>query len=103
MCGDDGKRFKTRSSETVKLIDLLDEAKRRMHETLKSRVEEGRCDQWLAPLRTPGVHLAPPDLHTHTHTHTHKPAYTHRSPLTDAELDHAARTIGYAIELTTPV
>lgn len=67
VCGDDGKRFKTRSSETVKLIDLLDEAKRRMHEALKSRAEVGR------------------------------------SPLTDAELDHAARTIGYAIELTTPV
>eukprot|EP00605_Chrysophyceae_sp_TOSAG23-4_P000142 GSChrysophyteH1.ASY1.ANO1.164.1 assembled CDS len=30
VCGDDGKRFKTRSSETVRLIDLLDAAKDRM-------------------------------------------------------------------------
>ena len=42
VCGDDGKRFKTRSSETVKLIDLLDEAKRKMRDQLQARVEEGK-------------------------------------------------------------
>jgi arginyl-tRNA synthetase len=28
--GEDGKRFKTRSGDTVRLVDLLDEAVRRM-------------------------------------------------------------------------
>ena len=41
--GEDGKRFKTRSSETVRLIDLLDAAKDRMHESLLSRANEGKC------------------------------------------------------------
>lgn len=40
--GDDGKRFKTRSSETVRLIDLLDAAKDRMEESLTARVLEGK-------------------------------------------------------------
>jgi arginyl-tRNA synthetase len=40
--GDDGKRFKTRSSETVRLIDLLDAAKDRMEESLTVRVSEGK-------------------------------------------------------------
>ena len=42
VCGEDGKRFKTRSSETVRLIDLLDAAKDRMRDSLKVRVEEGK-------------------------------------------------------------
>ena len=42
VCGDDGKRFKTRSSETVRLIDLLDAAKDRMKESLRVRAEEGK-------------------------------------------------------------
>jgi hypothetical protein len=37
VCGDDGKRFKTRSSETVKLIDLLNAAKDRMFVSLEQR------------------------------------------------------------------
>ena len=40
--GDDGKRFKTRSSETVRLIDLLDAAKERMQESLEARSLEGK-------------------------------------------------------------
>jgi arginyl-tRNA synthetase len=40
--GEDGKRFKTRSSETVRLIDLLDAAKDRMITSLKARNEEGK-------------------------------------------------------------
>jgi len=43
VCGDDGKRFKTRSSETVRLIDLLNAAKERMAESLRARAEEGKC------------------------------------------------------------
>jgi arginyl-tRNA synthetase len=40
VCGEDGKRFKTRSSETVRLIDLLNAAKDTMYESLKTRNEE---------------------------------------------------------------
>ena len=42
VCGEDGKRFKTRSSETVRLIDLLDAAKDRMKESLLQRQAEGK-------------------------------------------------------------
>ncbi|RHN63306.1 putative arginine--tRNA ligase [Medicago truncatula] len=37
VCGDDGKRFRSRSSETVRLVDLLDEAKSRCKDTLLER------------------------------------------------------------------
>ncbi|OQS06182.1 arginyl-tRNA synthetase [Thraustotheca clavata] len=37
-----GKRFKTRSGETVRLVDLLDEAKARMKEQLTSRIASGQ-------------------------------------------------------------
>lgn len=42
VCGEDGKRFKTRSSETVRLIDLLIAAKDRMRQALDVRNEEGK-------------------------------------------------------------
>jgi arginyl-tRNA synthetase len=42
VTGDDGKRLKTRSGETVKLIDLLDEAPRRMEKVLLERAAEGK-------------------------------------------------------------
>jgi arginyl-tRNA synthetase len=42
VCGEDGKRFKTRSSETVRLIDLLDAAKDVMRERLEERSKEGK-------------------------------------------------------------
>jgi len=38
--GEDKKKFKTRSGETVKLSDLLDEAVERAHNEIKKRVEE---------------------------------------------------------------
>ena len=38
VLGEDGKRFRTRSSETVKLKDLLDEATKRAGEELRERV-----------------------------------------------------------------
>ena len=41
-----------RSSETVKLIDLLDAAKDRMRESLKARADEGKC-----PLQVKNIHL----------------------------------------------
>ena len=43
VCGDDGKRFKTRSGETVKLVSLLDEAVSRFGAGLRQRKEEGKC------------------------------------------------------------
>jgi arginyl-tRNA synthetase len=42
VCGEDGKRFKTRSGDTVRLIDLLDAAKDRMAQSLQQRKEEGK-------------------------------------------------------------
>ncbi|KAJ1448655.1 tRNA synthetases class I (R)-domain-containing protein [Pelagophyceae sp. CCMP2097] len=45
--GIDGKRFKTRSGDTVRLVDLLDEAVVRMEASLEARVAEGKCP--LAP------------------------------------------------------
>lgn len=40
--GEDGKRFKTRSGDTVRLVDLLDEAVSRMEASLKQRISEGK-------------------------------------------------------------
>eukprot|EP00245_Coleochaete_scutata_P007074 TRINITY_DN220_c0_g1_i1.p1 TRINITY_DN220_c0_g1~~TRINITY_DN220_c0_g1_i1.p1 ORF type:complete len:749 (+),score=172.41 TRINITY_DN220_c0_g1_i1:83-2329(+) len=39
VLGNDGKRFRTRSTEVVRLADLLDEAKTRCHQGLVERVE----------------------------------------------------------------
>ncbi|KAL3532548.1 hypothetical protein ACH5RR_006069 [Cinchona calisaya] len=43
VLGEDGKRFRTRSTEVVKLVDLLDEAKNRCKEAL---VERGKAQEW---------------------------------------------------------
>nr|XP_043628648.1 arginine--tRNA ligase, chloroplastic/mitochondrial-like isoform X2 [Erigeron canadensis] len=43
VLGDDGKRFRTRSTEVVKLVDLLDEAKTRCKAAL---VERGKAVEW---------------------------------------------------------
>jgi len=40
--GEDGKRFKTRSGDTVRLVDLLDEAVVRMTASLGERIKEGK-------------------------------------------------------------
>mmetsp|Transcript_61020 Transcript_61020/g.90490 ORF Transcript_61020/g.90490 Transcript_61020/m.90490 type:complete len:855 (+) Transcript_61020:130-2694(+) len=42
--GEDGKRFKTRSGDTVRLVDLLDEAVNRMEISLKERIGEGKAN-----------------------------------------------------------
>lgn len=42
--GEDGKRFKTRSGDTVRLVDLLDEAVRRMEASLRERLEENKAN-----------------------------------------------------------
>ncbi|KAL3846141.1 hypothetical protein ACJIZ3_003544 [Penstemon smallii] len=43
VLGEDKKRFRTRSTETVKLVDLLDEAKTKCKEVL---VERGKAAEW---------------------------------------------------------
>ncbi|CAL5327913.1 unnamed protein product [Camellia sinensis] len=43
VLGEDGKRFQTRSTEVVRLIDLLDKAKSRCKAAL---VERGKADKW---------------------------------------------------------
>ncbi|CAH9131257.1 unnamed protein product [Cuscuta epithymum] len=43
VCGEDGKRFRTRSTDVVKLTNLLDEAKSRCRSAL---IERGRADEW---------------------------------------------------------
>ncbi|KAE9448684.1 hypothetical protein C3L33_19390, partial [Rhododendron williamsianum] len=43
VLGEDGKRFRTRSTEVVKLVDLLDEAKSRCKAAL---VERGKAEEW---------------------------------------------------------
>ncbi len=40
VMGEDGKRFKTRSGDTVRLVDLLDEAVNRMKTSLYERIKE---------------------------------------------------------------
>jgi arginyl-tRNA synthetase len=44
VMGDDNKRFKTRSGETVRLVDLLDEAVHRMEASLLERIEQGKAN-----------------------------------------------------------
>jgi arginyl-tRNA synthetase len=42
--GEDGKRFKTRSGDTVRLVDLLDEAVIRMETQLRERISSGSAN-----------------------------------------------------------
>jgi arginyl-tRNA synthetase len=42
--GEDGKRFKTRSGDTVRLVDLLDEAVTRMESQLRERISSGSAN-----------------------------------------------------------
>ena len=43
VMGEDGKRFKTRSGDTVRLVDLLDEAVVRMETSLRDRIAEKKA------------------------------------------------------------
>jgi arginyl-tRNA synthetase len=42
--GEDGKRFQTRSGDTVRLVDLLDEAVGRMEKSLNDRIDAGKAN-----------------------------------------------------------
>jgi len=55
VLGEDGKRFRTRSSEVVRLVDLLDEAKRRCKIAILERGE------------APVLFLLLPCLHANIH------------------------------------
>jgi arginyl-tRNA synthetase len=52
VLGEDGKRFRTRSSEVVRLADLLDEARARCLAQLRELLEAAaaRMGAWLAQL-----------------------------------------------------
>lgn len=43
VCGEDGKVYKTRSGDTVRLVDLLDMSVVRMEQSLQERKAEGKC------------------------------------------------------------
>merc|ERR1711935_997604 len=42
--GEDGKRFKTRSGDAVRLVELLDEAVDRMERSLNERIDQGKAN-----------------------------------------------------------
>ena len=44
VMGEDGKRFKTRSGDTVRLVDLLDESVSRMEDSLNQRIADGKAN-----------------------------------------------------------
>jgi arginyl-tRNA synthetase len=44
VMGEDGKRFKTRSGDTVRLVDLLDEAVSRMEAQLRERIAANKAN-----------------------------------------------------------
>ena len=41
MMGKDGKPFKTRSGDTVKLVDLMDEGINRAEQVVKRKIQNG--------------------------------------------------------------
>lgn len=55
VLGDDGKRFRTRSSETVKLKDLLDEAALRAQTELRQRASSFSEEEILKAAETIGI------------------------------------------------
>ena len=63
VLGEDKKKFKTRSGDTVRLIDLLDEGLERALSRLREK-ERDKVD----------THVTHTD---HTHTHTHTRTHTH--------------------------
>ena len=54
VCGEDGKKFKTRSGDVVRLVDLLDEAVTRMQASLVERQVEMGEDELLATAKVLG-------------------------------------------------
>jgi arginyl-tRNA synthetase len=48
--GEDGKRIKTRSGDTVRLVDLLDEAVNRMETELRLRIDDGKANNTVDEL-----------------------------------------------------
>ena len=81
--GTDGKRFKTRSGDTVRLVDLLDEAVKRMM--------EGTYDEDSGELIHQGLRERQVEQVEKAKAKGRKPI-----ELSEAELQTAARVMGYA-------
>jgi arginyl-tRNA synthetase len=80
VCGDDGKRFRTRSGEVVRLVDLLDEAKVRM--VSKFRERQAAAEAAAEAGAADGA--------------DDSEAFACTSQLDEAALEHAAEVMGYA-------
>jgi arginyl-tRNA synthetase len=74
--GEDGKRFKTRSGDTVRLVDLLDEAVTRMATTLRERIQQQQQNQ-------------------QNQSEGAAAATTTTTPMSDEEITQVAEAIGY--------
>lgn len=79
VCGEDGKKFKTRSSETVRLIDLLNEAKDRMTSSLEERAAEGKTSVEVC-IHTPVHTLVPTVVHIYIYTSTYTLVHIYTRP-----------------------
>jgi arginyl-tRNA synthetase len=64
VMGDDGKRFKTRSGDTVRLVDLLDEAVKRMDTSLRERIAEGKANITLDQVEETAAALGYGKIHS---------------------------------------
>ena len=64
VLGEDGKRFRTRNTEVVRLVDLLDEAKNRSKAALIERGEVPVATLWfsIAVIFTAYLHASMPDV-----------------------------------------
>ena len=81
VCGEDGKKFKTRSGDVVRLVDLLDEAVERMHKGMVARNEEAAAAKAEAAAAADGDAAAA--------------ALPTGGGLSDDEMKAAARVLGY--------
>lgn len=90
VCGEDGKRFKTRSGEVVRLVDLLDEAKQRTLASFKERVAEARAKDARAAGGAPGAEAEPADA-SEIGGNT-----SFLTSASEAELERAAEVLGYS-------
>jgi len=84
VLGEEGKRMKTRGGQTVRLMTLLDEAKQRAMETLKSRGGDAAPKKEV----TEQVEVKP--------TEEDETEHEHKTKLTPEEYEDAAERLGIA-------
>ncbi|KAG8464342.1 hypothetical protein KFE25_003405 [Diacronema lutheri] len=91
VCGEDGKRFRTRSGEVVRLVDLLDEAKARMLATFKERQAAAQSGgAVVSDLAAAGAASADGD-------EGEGGSFAFGAPhMADEEMERAAEALGYA-------